>query len=122
MPVLETDSRSAVHFDARAAWNYEHLNDLLKTELKAAIISGGQISLTWPESEGEETQTILLKSEGGKYVGSSIWASGKPLERRSTVTAVLYSNDFGHVLVGEEKWTTGDIDWFVVQLSNPRSA
>jgi hypothetical protein len=48
---------------------------------------------------------------GQNFGGHATWARD-----RATAEAVLYSNDSGHVLGGEENWESGMTDWFVVQL------
>jgi hypothetical protein len=48
------------------------------------------------------------------------WAAGNRHQRDAAVVPVLCSNEVGHILVGREVWCFGEVDWFVVQLSDGR--
>jgi hypothetical protein len=114
--------QTVVRFSGRAAWGESLLADHLKDEIVEAIVRGDEISLVWPRIDGEHSQMTLKKrSDRGEYSGRGIWASGTPFEDVAEIQAVLYSNSGGHVILGEEKWKSGKVDWFVVQLTTNRS-
>jgi hypothetical protein len=93
------------------------LADHLKDPIASAVIRGDEIAVEWPRLDGEHSQmTLRRRSPRGEYSGRTIWASGTPFEDVAEVEAVLYSNPSGHLIVGEEKWKSGKVDWFVVQL------
>jgi len=105
------------HFSGRAAWNEGTLADHFKDEIVETIFRGDEISIVWPRIDNEHSEMTLKKrSDRGEYAGRGIWASGTPYEDIAEIQAVLYSNPGGHVIVGEEKWKSGKVDWFVVQL------
>lgn len=106
------------HFDAVAAWAYGELADFFSTSPRKVIFRGDTIVIDWVPAEGAPTLTTLTRSSGGMYKGESVWAGRTPEEQTASVEAVLYSSERGHILVGEEKWSSGEQDWFVVQLSN----
>ncbi len=110
----------ATAYAARAAFDDGGLADHLKTKLVRAVIRDGTIALDWPEMDGHTAQTLLTQAAAGKYTGHSVWAAGTREEVRAVVEATLYSNETGHMVVGEEKWANGKIDWFVVQLAEGR--
>jgi hypothetical protein len=113
---------TATSYSARAAWDYGILTDCLRTRLGQAIIRGkAEISLVWTPLDGAATSTELKRTTGSNFIGRSVWAAGTPKELVSAVEAILYSNDSGHVLVGQEKWSNGDVDWFIVQFSKEMS-
>jgi hypothetical protein len=60
---------------------------------------------------GAAAHTVLTRMHGQDFRGHATWAGD-----RATVEAVLWSNDSGHVLVGEESWESGMTDWLVVQM------
>lgn len=116
------DLSAAIRYDAQAAWEYGELNEHFRTKITDAVIRDNEISIDWPPVEGAATQTILRRTAGSNYVGRSVWASGTSQEDESTVEAVLYSNQSGHILVGQETWRiSGKTDWFVVQFRAPDS-
>jgi hypothetical protein len=115
-------SETVTQYDARAAWDYGVLDDHFESQIPQAIFRGETIVIDWPPSiAGETTHTVLTRTAGSKYRGQSIWASRTPKEKEAVVEAVLYSNELGHVLVGEERWLSGYVDFFVVQFSNGRT-
>lgn len=119
--VDKAPSVEATAYEATAAWAYGMLSDHLREHLKQAIIREDSIALDWGVSEGATTTTELRKIRGSTFKGDSVWASGTPDELRAVVHAVLYSSDAGHILMGNEEWSDGRMDWFVVHLFNGRT-
>lgn len=112
---------SASQYDARAASDDGMLDDAFSFRITKAIFRDGQIVIDWAKCEGETTLTVLTKTHGSRFSGKSVWGARTPHEETAVVEAVLYSNELGHVLVGEERWSSGEGDWFVVQLFGERS-
>jgi hypothetical protein len=103
---------------ARAAWAEGLLEDLFTTALSKFIFrEGEEISLEWPPYDGHPAQSVLTRTNGSHYQGYSVWAAGTPKESRAVAEGVLYSNEGGYVLVGQERWVSGKTDWFVVLFS-----
>ena len=93
MPKQRPVSRSATQFSATAAWDYGLLADHFRSPLTQAIFRGeDEISLAWAPTDGQSAHTVLRRTDGSRYGGSSIWASGTPQELSALVEAVLYSN------------------------------
>jgi hypothetical protein len=111
-----SSGRRTTHYEARGTWDLGGLAEFFETPIANAIIREGEISIEWPPLEGIAPQTVLQKSSGSRYFGRSIWARGTSHEDVAEVEAVLYSNELGHILVGQETWRSGTTDWFVVQL------
>jgi hypothetical protein len=112
---------SAMQYDARAASDDGMLTDGFSLGITKAIFRDDQIVIDWAKFDGETTLTVLTKTRGSRYSGKSVWGDRTPREETAIVEAVLYSNDLGHLLIGEEKWSSGVGDWFVVQLYGGRS-
>ena len=118
MAIHQFNDLKAARFEASAAWDFGNLDDPFRTRLTDAIIRNEAISLRWPDFEGAPTLTVLSVEQGTRYRGHSTWAPGTPHEEVADVEAMLYSNELGHVLVGQEHWSSGKSDWFIVRLSN----
>jgi len=101
-------------------WEYETLSDRLQWRLTQAIIRPDAIALDWGVIEGGTATTELKKAQGSTFEGYSFWAYGTPDGQKATVRATLYSNETGHILIGEETLPTGKVDWFIVHLFNGR--
>ena len=121
MSKQESPVKSVTHFDAVCKWDYGELVDLFATSVPKVIFRDDTIVIDWAPVDGALTHTVLTRSADGKYTGQSVWAARTPREQTATVEAVLYSSEQGHMLVGEEKWSSGDEDWFVIQLRNGRA-
>jgi hypothetical protein len=103
-------------YNARAGCDEGALDDMFEVAITKAILRGNEIIIEWPEYYGHTTHTKLTTTAGSTYSGESIWGAHSEEEETAVVDAVLYSNEQGHVLVGEEHWSSGDCDWFVVQF------
>jgi hypothetical protein len=106
----------AKQYVARAASDDGGIEDGLRITITKAIFRDGQIVIEWPEFDGLTTLTELTKAQGSKYTGKSVWGAKTPHAETAAVEAVLYSNEYGYVLVGVEKWSGGEAVWFIVQL------
>lgn len=104
--------------DARSAWEEGRLEDHFNKPVSMCIVDD-TISIEWPDSKGEKSVTSLRRTKGPQYAGKSVWASGTSKEETAIVEAVLYANETGYVLIGEETWPLSGIDWFTVQALKP---
>jgi hypothetical protein len=110
-------SGAAIAYDARAAWDYETLDQRFRTKITRAVFHDDTILIDWPPENGKMASTVLRKGSGSRYTGRTLTGAGTPQEETSAVEAVLYSNEIGHVLIGQETWASWN-DWFVVQFAN----
>jgi hypothetical protein len=115
---MADEPANPVRCEARVAWDEGDLESGFETKLTQATVSGDTILLDWPEFMKHPTRTKLTRVAGSRFEGSSVWAPGTNSAERATVEGVLYSNEFGHMLVGQEKWENGKVDWFVIQITN----
>ena len=113
-----TSHTGATQYFARATSDEGEIEDAFPIAITRAILRGGQIVIDWPEFDGEKTLTVLTKAQGKQVLrGVGLGVSRRRMRQTAVVEAVLYSNELGDAPVGEERWSGGEADWFVVQLS-----
>jgi hypothetical protein len=120
MATERTDHPDATRFDGKGAWDFGTIDDHLANPVTEVIIREAEIVIDWEPVDGWPVNTILRKVTGSSYSGQSVWAARTARQQTADVEAVLYTNELGHMLVGEEHWSNGDDDWFVLRLSNAR--
>ena len=111
--------KMVTRFDALGRWDDGMLAHDFGKPMTAALFRDDEIVVDWPYDH-ETTHIVLKRTTGSHYKGETTWAVGTRSEVKGVVEAELYSNDGGHVLMGEERWPNGEVDWFVLRLTNGR--